>query len=197
MKRLLFIFSLSGLLFGLLFFIFWRSTLHNVSVVKIPIQKSGISAAHRELLSKYGKSRIIFIDFSKPSIQKRLWVVEGDSVLLNTYVSHGEKSGLLFARNFSNKVDSHMSCLGEFRTLYTYYGKHGLSLRVAGLDSTNNNAYRRDIVFHAADYATTDYIRSKGMLGRSYGCFATSEEANQLIIDLVKQKLSIKVLAVR
>jgi hypothetical protein len=149
-----------------------------------------------ELISKYNGERIIFIDFSKPSSTKRLWVIEGDSILLNTYVSHGENSGLLYARKFSNEDGSHMSCVGEFRTLYTYDGKHGLSLRIMGLDETNSNAYDRDIVFHSAPYATKDFLNRNGFLGRSHGCFATSEEDNQLIIDLATEKISIKVLVV-
>jgi hypothetical protein len=198
MKNVLFKSAVVIILLGLsiVLFLFWRSTQIEVSVLKTPIEKSGISSKNIELLAKYGQKRVIFIDFSKPSIQKRLWVVEGDSVLLNTYVTHGENSGWLYARHFSNENGSHMSCVGEFLTLNTYNGQHGLSLQIMGLDSTNNNAYARKIVFHAADYATGSYIRSKGMLGRSHGCFATSKEANQLIIDLVKQKIAVKVLVV-
>ena len=61
---------------------------------KKSLVESNITNDNKELLSKYGNDRVIFIDFSKPSYTKRLWVIEGDSVLLNTYVSHGENSGL-------------------------------------------------------------------------------------------------------
>lgn len=163
---------------------------------KKSLVESNITNDNKELLSKYGNDRVIFIDFSKPSYTKRLWVIEGDSVLLNTYVSHGENSGLYFARKFSNEVGSNMSCVGEFRTLWTYNGKHGLSMKIQGLDETNNNAYDRAIVFHSAPYATKDFLNSHGYLGRSFGCFATSEEDNKLIIDLATEKISIKVLVV-
>lgn len=166
------------------------------TLVKKPINESGIKKSNLELLSKYGDDRVIFIDFSKPSFTKRLWVIEGDSVLLNTYVSHGEQSGLLYASEFSNEEGSNKSCVGEFRTLWTYNGKHGLSLKIQGLDETNSNAYSRKIVFHSADYATKSFLLQHGYLGRSHGCFATSEEDNQTIIDLATEKISIKVLVI-
>lgn len=166
------------------------------SLSKKSLVESNITNDNKELLSKYGNDRVIFIDFSKPSYTKRLWVIEGDSILLNTYVSHGENSGLYFARKFSNEVGSNMSCVGEFRTLWTYNGKHGLSMKIQGLDETNNNAYERAIVFHSAPYSTKEFLNSNGYLGRSFGCFATSEEDNKLIIDLATEKISIKVLVV-
>lgn len=78
--------------------------------------------------------------------------------------AHGEKSdpdndGL--ATVFSNTPNSHMSCLGRFLCAETYYGKHGLSLRLDGLDPTNSNARSRAIVGHEADYVPG---------GRSWGC---------------------------
>lgn len=181
---------------GLLYSFLKSSDSVSDTLEKKSISESNISEDKKELLSKYGNDRIIFIDFSKPSYSKRLWVLEGDSVLLNTYVSHGENSGLYFAKKFSNEEGTNMSCVGEFRTLWTYNGKHGLSMKIQGLDDTNNNAYDRKIVFHSAPYATKDFLNRHGYLGRSYGCFATSEEDNKLIIDLATEKISIKVLVV-
>jgi L,D-transpeptidase catalytic domain len=167
-------------------------------VSKVSIKEAGINKKNRELLARYGDQRVIFIDFSKPSFQKRLWVIEGDTVLFQTYVAHGVNSGLYYARKFSNEQGTLKSCYGEFITTFPpYRGKHGLSLRLKGLESTNNNAYKRDIVFHAADYATPEFIRRHGYLGRSHGCFATGPDANKLIIKLALQKWRVKVLVVR
>jgi hypothetical protein len=166
------------------------------TLIKTPLNEANISVKNMRLISKYKNERFIFIDYSKPSSSKRLWVIEGDSVLLNTYVSHGENSGLVYATKFSNKDNSHMSSVGEFRTLYTYDGKHGLSLKIEGLDNTNDNAFSRNIVFHSAPYASKEFLETHGYLGRSHGCFATSEEDNQLIIGLATEMSSIKVLVV-
>jgi len=135
--------------------------------------------------------RFILVDFSKSSIQKRLWVIENNKVLLHTYVSHGRKSGELFAKKFSNIVGSNMSCLGKFKTGEAYTGKHGLSMKIHGLDETNSNAHKRGIVFHASKYSTFKHILRYGKLGRSLGCFSTSPEDNDLIIKLATEKGSI------
>ena len=149
-----------------------------------------------DALSNYKNERVIYIDYSKPSSEKRLWVKDGDKVLLNTYVSHGKNSGDLYATKFSNEIGSNMSSLGVYQTAETYNGKHGISLRVKGLESTNSNAYTRDIVFHSADYVSDSHLSKYGQMGRSHGCFATSAQDNKKIIDLVKEKKSVKVIVV-
>ena len=142
------------------------------------------------------KARIL-IDYSKPSFRKRLWLMDGERVLLNTYVSHGKNSGYVYARNFSNTENSLKSCVGRFVTSEVYYGDHGLSMRVIGLDSTNSNAYKRDIVFHSADYATKRFLLTHGYLGRSHGCFVTSPKDNKKIIDYVRENGPIPVIVLK
>jgi translation initiation factor IF-1 len=142
---------------------------------------------------QYGNERIMYIDYSMPSTQKRLWILEGDSVLLNTYVSHGINSGKLVATSFSNQNGSHKTSIGLYKTAETYHGKHGYSMRVDGLDSTNNNARSRNIVFHSAEYAEQEFLNTNGYLGRSHGCFATSVYDNNMIIRLSRERGSIKV----
>lgn len=139
------------------------------------------------------KARIL-IDYSKPSYRKRLWLIDGERVILNTYVSHGKNSGYVYARDFSNTENSLKSCFGRFITSEVYYGDHGLSMRVIGLDSTNSNAYKRDIVFHSADYATKRFLLTHGYLGRSHGCFVTSPKDNKKIIDFVRENGPIPVI---
>jgi hypothetical protein len=56
-----------------------------------------------------------------------------------------------------------------------YNGKHGRSLRLDGLDDTNNNAKARAIVVHAAWYVSPSMARDTGKLGRSEGCFAVAQ----------------------
>ena len=57
-----------------------------------------------------------------------------------------------------------------------YKGRYGTSVRLGGLDATNNAALRRYIVMHRADYAESSHIDRWGRLGRSNGCFAMGEE---------------------
>lgn len=128
-------------------------------------------------------------DFSIPSSQKRLFVIDvkNSQLLFNTYVAHGMKSGKEFANAFSNAMESNKSSLGFYKTADTYIGKHGYSMRLVGLErGFNDNAYRRDIVMHAADYVNERMIHSKGWIGRSWGCPALPEVLNKPIIDKIK-----------
>ena len=168
----------------------------NESKIELSSETGPFSEKNTKILSDYSDQRIIFIDYSKPSFQKRLWVLEGEKVLLNCHVSHGKESGFIFAESFSNEVGSNKSCLGNFRTSTVYQGEHGISMRVIGLDKDNSNTYSRSIVFHSANYATTNYLLTHGYIGRSLGCFATSPDNNQKIIDLAKEKKSLRVIVV-
>ena len=66
-------------------------------------------------------------------------------------------------------------------------GKHGYSLRIEGLSKgLNDNAEKRAVVIHGADYVSTDFIEKHGRLGRSFGCPAVPVEQSTEIIDLIK-----------
>lgn len=132
---------------------------------------------------------ISIVDFSLPSSSKRLFVIDLNSrkVVYCTYVAHGHNSGLEYANQFSNKPQSNKSSLGFYKTLGTYMGGHGYSLRLEGLErGINDNANRRDIVIHGAAYVSEGLIRAQGYLGRSQGCPALPEKLHKPIIDKIK-----------
>lgn len=107
--------------------------------------------------------------------------------MFHSLVAHGRKSGDNLAINFSNKVNSHMSSLGFYKTGKVYFGKHGKSLVLHGLDKNyNSNAEGRSVVIHAADYVCEDFIKTNGRLGRSHGCPAVSPEESDQIINLLE-----------
>lgn len=131
---------------------------------------------------------LTIVDFTKSSNEKRLWVVdlEKKEVLHNTYVSHGRNSGEEFAEHFSNQNKSFMSSIGFYVTENTYHGKHGLSLKLEGMDKEfNSNAKDRCIVMHGAEYATEEFIEQAGRLGRSLGCPAIPMDEHEDIIKTV------------
>lgn len=137
------------------------------------------------------KEILTLIDFSLSSNAKRLWIIDmaTNTILMNTYVAHGKNTGEEFADSFSNKDSSNKSSLGFYTTGETYNGKHGLSLKLDGLEKgVNSNARRRGIVMHAADYVSTDFIRSHNRLGRSQGCPAIPVELSGKIIQMIKNK---------
>lgn len=137
------------------------------------------------------KNVVTIVDFSKPSTSKRMWIVDlkSKTLLLNTYVAHGQGSGENMATEFSNVAESHQSSLGFYIAGETYFGKHGLSLKLDGQDKgINDLARERAIVVHGASYVSEDFIKNTGRLGRSFGCPAVSEALNAKIIDLIKDK---------
>lgn len=134
-------------------------------------------------------SILTIIDYSKPSVEKRLFVIhlKDFRVLYKTYVSHGKNSGEQYATEFSNKMQSHKSSLGFFITGETYSGKHGYSLTLNGMEEKFNSlARKRGVVVHGAKYVSQSYIDKYGRLGRSFGCPALPIENTREIIDLIK-----------
>lgn len=145
---------------------------------------------HLYKTGKISNDKIITIaDFSQPSYKKRLFVIDlvNTRLIYNTYVAHGINSGKVMANQFSNRPESNMSSLGFYETLNTYMGSHGYSLRLEGLEKgINDNANRRDIVIHGANYANEDIIKTQGYLGRSWGCPALPEKYYKPIINTIK-----------
>jgi len=134
---------------------------------------------------------ITVVDFNKPSREKRMWIVDllAKQLLINTWVAHGQGSGADMADSFSNTDDSHQSSLGFFLADDVYFGKHGRSLHLDGLDEGFNSAARsREIVVHAADYVSQGTIDQLGRLGRSWGCPAVSPQIANQVIDAIKGK---------
>lgn len=137
------------------------------------------------------KNILTIIDFDKTSDQERFFIVdlEKHEVLLKSLVAHGQKTGELEAENFSNREESHKSSLGFYLTDNTYFGKHGLSLRLDGLtQGLNDNARKRNIVVHSADYVSEEFIAKNKRLGRSWGCPALPADGYEDVIELIKEK---------
>lgn len=127
-------------------------------------------------------------DFSQTSKNKRLYIIDTKNyrVLMNTYVAHGRNSGVSYAERFSNQPESLQSSLGFYVTKGTYFGKHGLSLKLSGQEhGFNDNAESRAIVIHGADYIGASRLGASFM-GRSFGCPAVPQELSEKVINLLK-----------
>ncbi len=145
-----------------------------------PLDAHLLSIAQRELSRMesqiWVRDIVGLADFSLPSSEPRFFIVDMLTGAVNRfYVTHGrgsdpEHDGWL--KGFSNNYGSNATSRGAYLTRNYYEGKHGLSMRLSGLDDSNNNAESRAIVVHGADYANPDLIRTTGKLGRSEGCFA-------------------------
>ena len=144
-----------------------------------------------EYLKARGKVRsniLTVIDFSQNSRKKRMYIIDMDSrrVLKNTYVAHGKNTGLDEAARFSNTHESLQSSLGFYITKGTYFGKHGLSLKLDGQErGWNDNAESRAVVVHGADYIG-EHRKGAAYMGRSFGCPAVPQAQSKEIINYIK-----------
>lgn len=134
-------------------------------------------------------SVLTICDFSQSSRRKRFFVIDMNQqkVLINTYVAHGRRSGSEYARAFSNSPESHMSSLGFYKTETTYYGGHGLSLKIEGLErGFNDKADERNIVIHGSEYVGSSFIKNNPFTGRSFGCPAVPANQVNDVINTIK-----------
>jgi hypothetical protein len=134
---------------------------------------------------------LTIIDFNKSSTEKRFFIIDlkKQEIIHESLVAHGKNSGWDIPESFSNVINSKKSSLGFFLTGETYTGKHGLSLKLDGLEKDiNDNARKRHIVIHSADYVSNLFIDKFGRLGRSFGCPTLPSENYNKIIDLIKNK---------
>ncbi|MDN3585793.1 murein L,D-transpeptidase catalytic domain family protein [Pedobacter aquatilis] len=139
----------------------------------------------------HSKSILTIADFDQESRNRRLYIIdiEKRELILNTWVAHGLNSGDDKPNYFSNTKNSNASSLGFYITGETYYGKHGRSLKLDGVDyGFNNNARERAIVLHGADYVSQASINQLGRLGRSQGCPAVSSKLVDKVINVISDK---------
>lgn len=132
---------------------------------------------------------LTIVDYSKPSSEPRLWVIDlkTQRVLFNELVAHGKASGGNYAVSFSNAPSSNKSSLGTYITEATYNGKHGYSLKLAGVDKGFNDKVKsRAVVMHSAEYVSDQVVKETGRLGRSEGCLALNPAVTKPVIDTIK-----------
>jgi hypothetical protein len=131
---------------------------------------------------------LTIVDLSQSSRNKRFYILDmkNNRLAWNTYVAHGKSSGVDMAKSFSNQLNSNKSSLGFFVTKSTYRGKHGLSLRIGGLEEGfNDNAEARGVVVHGASYVNAGRVHSDYM-GRSQGCPALPQNEYAQVINIIK-----------
>ncbi len=134
---------------------------------------------------------LTIVDFSQSSKNKRFYVIdlEHKILLFNTYVAHGRNTGDEYAVHFSNKAGSYQSSLGFYVTKEEISGSSvGLSLILNGVEKGfNDNALRREIIIHGADYATENFIRRTGRLGRSFGCPSLPPDQIKPVVETIRE----------
>jgi L,D-transpeptidase catalytic domain len=146
---------------------------------------------------KGGPAHIVVVDFAKHSSEPRLYRVDlrtGDGLDSPIRVAHGIGSDADddgYATIFSNVYNSLSSSLGAAIGAERYIGINGLSLRLDGLEPSNNQMRYRDIVVHSYQperrrYFNAEYIANKGRPGSSKGCFVVEPDKREWILETLE-----------
>jgi len=141
-----------------------------------------------------GTGKLVVVDYGLHSSEARLFVLDLETGDVTAYrTAHGKGSDQDhdgFLDGFSDVPGSSASPGGTYLTAEEYYGGHGRSLRLDGLDPTNANARSRAIVIHSAVYAEPEHLEKYGKLGRSNGCIVFSEgDLGRFLEDVPKGTL--------
>lgn len=142
------------------------------AIAKAELDRAGEAIWKRDIVG--------IADFGLHSAERRFHFVNLEREEVQSYhVSHGtgsdpEHDGWL--NSYSNNEGSLATSRGAYVTWEWYVGRYGTSVRLGGLDNTNEAAFRRAIVMHRAAYAEPEHVERWGRLGRSNGCFAMGEE---------------------
>ena len=154
----------------------------------VPLWQDAMAALDRHA-GALRTDRLAIADFAAGSAQPRFYLVDREAGSLSVlHVTHGSGSDPAhsgFLRRFSNQPGSNATSEGAFVTRDPYHGNHGLSQRLEGLDPSNDKAFDRAIVLHAAWYAEPEVLERTGKLGRSQGCFAFAQADLARVMDFL------------
>jgi hypothetical protein len=161
------------------------------SGLKPDVLRRALAALETHQASIPHRDLIAVADFSQASLVPRFHLVDiGNGRVTSHLVAHGKGSDPKhtgWLERFSNVEGSEATSEGAYRTDDFYMGQHGRSLRLDGLDATNNAARDRAIVVHGAWYVSKDMVREHGVLGRSQGCFAFEQDQLETVMARLGQ----------
>jgi hypothetical protein len=139
----------------------------------------------------------ILIDMSLPSGVKRfiVWDFKRNAVLLSGLVSHGcgnaPWAGMWTKDNpvFSNQDGSHCTSLGKYRVDGRGYSAWGIKVKyfLTGLETSNSNAYARQIVFHSWEEIADNEVYPNGT-PEGWGCPAISNSVMKQVDALLRKQ---------
>ena len=160
------------------------------------IRKNGIDerlAQHAHYLKAFEKSQNgstslgILIDMSIVSRKNRFFVVnlQNDSILVSGLCAHGQGDDVNREQVvFSNKPGSYCTSEGRYKLGVKFEGDYGTGYILHGLDSTNSNALKREVVFHY--YFKVADKEDENVVCRSNGCPMVSQKtfrATEKLLD--------------
>jgi hypothetical protein len=173
----------------------WRPGFAAAAAGSVPAGDSSVSptllhraldALNRHRASIDHRDTVGIADFSLHSRAPRFHLLNlANGTATSHLVAHGRGSDPTHSgwlERFSNEPRSQATSAGAYLTGALYVGEHGRSMRLEGLDSTNDRAAARAIVVHSAWYVSAEIVTHFGMLGRSEGCLAVTNSSLEEII---------------
>lgn len=135
----------------------------------------------------------ILIDMKIHSGKKRLfvWSFKENKIMDACVVCHGAGGGSTPTKPvFSNTEGSHCTSLGKYKLGIRSHSKWGINIhyKMHGLESTNNNAYKRIVVFHShSPVPETELYPFHLPMGWSLGCPVIPNKAMQRIDSMLQK----------
>lgn len=124
-----------------------------------------------------------FVNLSIHSGKKRfyVWDFKSNQCIDSGMVSHGccdKPWGATYSKDSataSNVMNSHCSSLGKYKVTSRGYSQWGIKVnyKLVGLEETNSNAQKREIVLHSWEAVTEEEVFPKGT-PEGWGCPAVS-----------------------
>lgn len=188
--------------------------LHNYRHADFHLKKANMSSRCNQMADQHqtinvnNTDHVVIVDFTKPSHQRRLFVLDVENpkppYVQSYYVSHGSykadykntvegpnKNTIEWGQYFSNVYGSNASSTGFYITGHTYQGrwsganKDKFSLIVHGVSTNrNDNACDRAIIVHGFE-DIKESGPNQGVHAMSFGCFMVDYAVvNQLIAQI-------------
>ena len=166
----------------------------NDSTIRPEVKKTALHSYQHAIQQDLTDTSIVtIIDLELSSTKKRLWVIDVKTgkTLFYEQVAHGRNSDtdndtFVDKGGLSNERKSKKSSIGVYLTAETYHSSKfkGTSLKLDGLEKEfNDNARKRAIVMHPANYAD---VKEGQRVGRSHGCPALDPDISDSLIDTIK-----------
>ena len=138
--------------------------------------------------SKYNKEVFFLLDMRIPSNKYRFFVFDTkkNKITDSGLVAHGSGSATATDElQFSNTDGSLMTSLGKYYIGNSYNGTFGKAYKMYGLDTTNSNAFLRNIVLHS--HKRMPYEEQLSPIILSWGCPMLNEKFYLRIQDVLDQ----------
>lgn len=148
--------------------------------------------------SKFNNEIAFFIDMKIHSGKNRFFIydLKNNKLIDEGLVAHGSGSETQVAGilKFNNTNNSLCTSLEKYSICNSYVEKFGKAYKLFGLDTTNSNAFDRNIVLHK--YFDVPYEEQEAPICNSLGCPMVNEKFYnriQKIIDNSKKKIILNI----